>query len=111
MVLPTDKEFDAVSRRPFACHVRRKRVSAVPEGISLVLCLLLWTAAGISSPHGAIDMGALVLVNTASADYSDFPQLIEPYLLQFGVPHRVQRELEVQPFEGIASVRWPTNPL
>ena len=30
--------------------------------------------------------GALVLVNSLSSDYTDFGQLLQPYLIQFGVP-------------------------
>jgi hypothetical protein len=41
---------------------------------------------------GPVDQSALVLVNSASASYQDYPTYVKPYLDQFGVPYE---ELDV----------------
>jgi hypothetical protein len=39
-------------------------------------------------PHW--NLGAVVIVNSEAVDHSDFPNLIEPYLTQFGVPYETR---------------------
>ena len=57
-----------------------------------VLAALVATSA--CSPSVAVraerDAGCLVLVNSQSPDYGDFGRLIEPYLIQFGVPYQIR---------------------
>lgn len=38
----------------------------------------------------AWNLGALVLVNSEAADHPDFVNLLQPYLIQFGIPHEVR---------------------
>jgi len=49
----------------------------------MVLALALIAGASV---YGESKPGALVLVNSEAADYPDFGNFLEPYLVQFGVP-------------------------
>lgn len=63
------------------------KITAPPGRVRLVL--LLFFVAVLSRARAASNAGALVLVNSRSADYADFGNLIQPYLSEFGVPYEV----------------------
>jgi hypothetical protein len=52
--------------------------------------VLLFVLAAAPGAAADLNVGALVIVNSQSADYEDFPRFIEPYLVQFGVPYEVR---------------------
>jgi len=52
--------------------------------------VLLFVLAAAPGAAADLNVGALVIVNSRSADYEDFPRFIEPYLVQFGVPYEVR---------------------
>jgi hypothetical protein len=69
--------------------------------VTVGLTLLAAAATGPTAPHEASDssllnLRALVIVNSDAVDYPDWPKLLQPYLVQFGVPHEV-RDLARQP--------------
>ena len=57
-----------------------------------VLLILLGAASSLSNAAAPPEReaGCLVLVNSQSPDYKDFENLLEPYLIQFGVPYAVR---------------------
>ena len=52
-------------------------------GATILLSLLQPAAASVGA-------GAVVLVNSQAMDFPEFGQILEPYLIQFGVPYTVQ---------------------
>lgn len=65
-------------------HGRRRYI------VGLYLILLLITAAVGAGASRDLSAGAVVLVNKQAPDYAEFRDLIEPYLIQFGVPYAVR---------------------
>src|SRR5256885_6834420 len=60
-------------------------------GLWLIVLALLGCLAGVLPVSGATTRAdAIVLVNSASAKYSDFQHWIQPYLDNFGIPYTVQ---------------------
>src|SRR5260370_23932297 len=59
---------------------------ALAVGVSFCVCFMLplWRVEA-----EAVGGGAVALVNSASAKYSDFQHFIQPYLDHFGVPYSV----------------------
>lgn len=47
------------------------------------------------------DAGAVVLVNSIAPDYVDFPDLLEPYLIHFGIPYSVRNVSERDAFREL----------
>jgi hypothetical protein len=56
------------------------------QRLSVVVLLVLAAMPPVSA---ASNPGALVLVNSQAAEYTDFQDFLEPYLSQFGVPYAV----------------------
>ena len=76
-----------------SAHKRSRKAFLV---LSTVLSVAVLVLLGSQSFASAQDGGgaaqrceALVLVDSQSADYGDFAQLIQPYLENFGVPYTV----------------------
>jgi hypothetical protein len=63
--------------------------------------LLLALLAPALMGRAEMNAGAVVLVNSQATDYQDFPRLIEPYLVQFGVPYQVRDLAREGPSEDL----------
>jgi hypothetical protein len=55
----------------------------------LRICGLALIAAAVMCARER-NAGAIILVNSQAPDYSEFHDLIEPYLVQFGVPYEIR---------------------
>lgn len=62
----------------------------MPRFLSSLLRAVVFFLAAATAGARQMSVGAIVLVNSLAPDYADFPRLIEPYLLHFGVPYAVR---------------------
>ena len=73
-----------------ALPTRRSNLFRSGRHWQLLLALAGWLAAVVQICAATTGADAVVLVNSASAKYSDFQRMIQPYLENFGVPYTVQ---------------------